>query len=309
MKRKVNRVGVNTLTVSLPSKWVKKLKISPGDELFCQEDRSRIIISKTGIMKDKKDISLRIDHFNKYVLSRYLTVLYRMGYSKITLVYSKATLRDLKSRKDVNIKKLIKKLCDRFIGMDITSQTSTKTDITCFLSSNKEHLRTIEKRIFFLLKETIDELLKTAKKDHKTFHESVYDHHDNIVKYINYYLRMVELSDMNEYEKHHLTTLYQVVDMIVDKIRHLSEKIDKYGCTVRVEKYIQTLFNFFFEALEGLHRTKLPDDYVTKRYKIVQSLQNEKFSLAEYQVIAEIIILLDLNNYFYEAVVVNQLSK
>ncbi|MCK5630481.1 MAG: AbrB/MazE/SpoVT family DNA-binding domain-containing protein, partial [Nanoarchaeota archaeon] len=33
MKRKVNKVGQNTLTVSLPSKWVKKLNIKPGDEL------------------------------------------------------------------------------------------------------------------------------------------------------------------------------------------------------------------------------------------------------------------------------------
>ena len=46
MKRKVNRVGQNTLTVSLPSKWVKENDVKQGDELEIIEEHNKILLSK-----------------------------------------------------------------------------------------------------------------------------------------------------------------------------------------------------------------------------------------------------------------------
>ena len=37
MKRKINRVGPNTLTVSLPSKWAKRYGLRKGDEINLEE--------------------------------------------------------------------------------------------------------------------------------------------------------------------------------------------------------------------------------------------------------------------------------
>ena len=42
MKRKVNRVGANTLTVSLPSKWAMKYGIKAGDEIEGNEEGKKI---------------------------------------------------------------------------------------------------------------------------------------------------------------------------------------------------------------------------------------------------------------------------
>ncbi len=44
MKRKVSLHGPSTLTVSLPSKWVKKYCIKKGDELDIEEKNSTLII-------------------------------------------------------------------------------------------------------------------------------------------------------------------------------------------------------------------------------------------------------------------------
>ena len=54
MKRKINRVGYSTLTVSLPSKWAKQYGLKPGDEVEISEDgRTLRIEAKKGAKKKK----------------------------------------------------------------------------------------------------------------------------------------------------------------------------------------------------------------------------------------------------------------
>ena len=47
MKRKIIKQGHNTLTVTLPSKWVKDLNLSAGDEIeLIEKDKSILITSE-----------------------------------------------------------------------------------------------------------------------------------------------------------------------------------------------------------------------------------------------------------------------
>ena len=45
MKRKIIKQGHNTLTVTLPSEWVKKLNLNAGDEIDLVEDNSSLVIN------------------------------------------------------------------------------------------------------------------------------------------------------------------------------------------------------------------------------------------------------------------------
>ena len=45
MKRKIIKQGHNTLTITLPSEWVKKLNLSAGDEIDLVEDNSSLYIN------------------------------------------------------------------------------------------------------------------------------------------------------------------------------------------------------------------------------------------------------------------------
>lgn len=82
MKRKVNLVGQNTLTVSLPTKWVKSNNIKKGDEVDVGEDDSRLVISKSFI-KQKKSIRISIETEGKRYIRSWIGRLYRYGYSEI----------------------------------------------------------------------------------------------------------------------------------------------------------------------------------------------------------------------------------
>ena len=45
MKRKIIKQGHNTLTMTLPSEWVKQLNLKAGDEIDLTEDRGSLCIN------------------------------------------------------------------------------------------------------------------------------------------------------------------------------------------------------------------------------------------------------------------------
>ena len=310
MKRKVNRVGINTLTVSLPSKWVKSNNINAGDELDCIEKTNSIAFIKGEKKQKAREITLDINEFNKYTLARYLPVLYRSNFSKITLLYSKSEIFDPKNNKNFNIKDQIKRFCNRFIGMDLISQTSAKSEIICFVPVEEGYIQNIENRILFLLKETINEMISAIDKNEMDeFNQTVKINHDNIVKFINYYLRMLDSTDKNEYEKKQLNAAYLMLDILIDKIRQLSEKLAVYGCTPKTKKYMQEIFELFFEQIDGMNRGKITHEHVLKIYKLVEKIKTEKFTIGEYKVISIINIFKDTLNFFYEAAIIKGMKK
>jgi phosphate uptake regulator len=96
MKRKVNRVGQNTLTVSLPSKWVERNKVAKGQELeVTEKDKTLILSAGAKKVLDEKIIDLRnIDEYAR----RMLSMPYMHGYDQLKVYYKdRAMLRKIKN--------------------------------------------------------------------------------------------------------------------------------------------------------------------------------------------------------------------
>lgn len=309
MKRKVNRVGTNTLTVSLPSKWVKENKIEPGQELSVSLEKQGIIFSLKERRLQGKEITLDISNFNKYLLSRYLEVLYITNYNKIILTHSTSEIHNDKEKKDINLKGLIRFITNRFIGMEIVSQTKNMTELQCFLLDEEKDLNKIEKRIYFLFKDAVEEFLESLEGSHAEFHANVYHRHDSISKFTNYYLRVLDQSNKSEDEEKQLYSLYLIIDKMLDKFRHLSEMVDKYGCTMKVKRLLIEIFDLVSDLFTALHKGKISRELVTKRYALVRKIESQKFTLEELKVINEVKIFLDMINDFTRAVIVKEIAR
>ena len=102
MKRKVNKVGQNTLTVSLPNKWIKENKIEKGDELDVNVEADVISFSKSEREKGEKEVRINIDNYSYLSLARYIYLLYRTDYDKIILTYSKPEIYDPKKERSTD---------------------------------------------------------------------------------------------------------------------------------------------------------------------------------------------------------------
>jgi phosphate uptake regulator len=310
MKRKVAQIGPSTLMVSLPNKWVKKNNVSKGDELDVSLGEKEINFSFGERKEKEKKITLDISGFNKHILGRYLETLYITNYNKITLMYSKPEIYDGKNNKNINILSLIKKkMITRFIGMEIVSQTKNRTELRCFLTDKEENINIIEKRIFFLFKEVMEEYLKSIGKDFHLYAENAYDYHDNVCKFITYFLRVLDKSDKSQEEKAQLFTLYLIVDKMMDKYRHLVEKTARFGCTLRVKNILQEIFELVYEHFLHLHKGSLEHNLTNKRYELIKRMENINFGLNELKVINEVSPFLDCINDFVRATIIRELGK
>lgn len=309
MKRKINRVGVNTLTVSLPSDWTSKHHLKQGDELLVYPEQDKIIFSLTEAKQKEKEITLHIDEMTRPILSKYLTTLYINNFSRIILTYDKTEIYDDKIEKPVSIKNAIRVLSHRFIGMEIVSQTNKRTELSCFILNQNLNLEVIEKRIYHLLHETLQELLEAMNNDFTEFYKTIYDHHDNIIKFMYYYLRVLDCSHKTEEEKKALFAFYMKIDFILDKIRHVTERIQQYGSTSRLKKILKEIFDYFLESFMVMYKGKLSREWVAKRYQLFRKVTAIPFTFEEHMVISEIKIMLDTMNDFHQVIMVREAQR
>jgi len=295
-KRKVNLVGQNTLTISLPSKYVKDNKLEKGDELNCEYEGKDIKFSLTEFKKQEKSISINIDNYDALSLSKYITILYISNYNRIILNYTNSNIDHYRSNTPKNVKNLINLYVSRLVGAEIISQTSTKTEIECFLHNDPTELQKIEKRVYFLFKESANELIISMKENFNEFQKEVYVHHDNIVKFIFYLLRMIDLSDISEYEKKQAYSYFMTIDLLLDKFRHIADEIVKHKYSEKLEKILKEIFDLFFEMYSLSFKEKLTKEIIIKRYNLITKIEKEDFNKEELKVLRHADLFLNFLN-------------
>ena len=171
MKRKVIKQGHNTLTITLPSEWTRKLNIKPGDELDLIEDAGSIVINgkqKPSVLSTTIDVR----DLNIPMIWRFFQAAYREGYNEIKVLYNQ-NKKDQDGAFDfyttqlayekMGEKKRYKPVIDmlyqvvsRFIGIEIIEHGENYCIIKEMGELTAKEFDTSLRRIFLL----IDELFK-----------------------------------------------------------------------------------------------------------------------------------------------------
>ncbi len=152
MKRKVNLVGQNTLTVSLPKKWVEKYNIKKGDELEVVENGDKITIGTEKISQNNS-VELDINNLDP-LIPRYICCLYRKGIDEIKVVFNNPEL----------IESAQKTMGKEAVGYEITEQGKNHCVIK-HVSGELEDFEPVLRRTFLLLISMADESLNSIKKN------------------------------------------------------------------------------------------------------------------------------------------------
>ena len=86
MRRKVIKLGKNSLLVSLPSSWVKKHGISKGDEVVLEEKDETLVLGTASTPQGKK-ASIDVTNLQP-AIKRALGALYKKGYDEFTVHFA-----------------------------------------------------------------------------------------------------------------------------------------------------------------------------------------------------------------------------
>ena len=80
MKRKVIRQGHNTLTITLPKKWVDRCNLKPGSEVDISEQDENLVIRRTSVETEESSVEAEITGLDRTSVLLLLQGYYRYGY-------------------------------------------------------------------------------------------------------------------------------------------------------------------------------------------------------------------------------------
>jgi len=302
MKRKVNLVGENTLTVSLPSKWIQKTGLKKGDELDIDEIENKLMIS-AGIGKSKiRKAQLNIKGFNTLLLNRFLDEFYRSGIHEIELTNIPNQMYFYMTKEYLDFQTYLNNILHRYIGMEIMQKNDDKVLIQFIIKvEDYDKMESINLRVYFLIKEMIHEF-QGSLKNRVNLIKKAQEYHESITRLLLYHSRLLNYSNISQDKKLRLFQFYSILDILIGKIRNMSQKImETKNISAKVLIFLRDIFSLFEEQLDIVYKktnTMRVEELIKDRYSMVNKLDKQKLTDADWRIISESKIFLDLINYF-----------
>ena len=151
MKRKINKVGPGTFTISLPKKWIERQKLQQGQEIEVEEKGNIIVIGKS--KKLEKKVKAYVVPHQRSIL-RILYHSYKSGADEVNLKFD-----------DPKCIKIVEENIDKYIGFEIIEQTKNSLSIKNITEINEKDFEKTFKRFF-------DLTLFFSKKTYENIKES-----------------------------------------------------------------------------------------------------------------------------------------
>ena len=248
IKRKIVLHGPSTLTISLPSSWVKRFNIKKGDELNLEEFGKELRVSSEKISELKKK-QINLKNLGKIGKS-YLTSAYRQGYNEIELNYG-----------DDNYIGVIQDILSKEItGFEIIKQNHYGCLIKDLTGENQGEFDNVLRRIWLLLLDLSRASLRAfRKKDSKALRE-IYLMDFIINKFCNYCLRLLNEKGHKDFKKtplyyHFIKELEELADSYKDLCTFYSDSPQKINdnlitALTRINDHVKAFYHLFYNYNE-----------------------------------------------------------
>ncbi len=254
MKRKVVQHGRNTLTISLPTDWVKKNKIKIGDELEVTDKVTKLEVAKEK-EEEKREIVVDIKEINPHIFKRILGNLYRKGYDSITLRFP-----------DDNIKKKaldhVSSFLEMCIGMEIVSHEGKNIHTKTVATLNNDEFETALRRYFLLSLQVVDLFYDAIINKESTLFEKVLEAEKKQNTLYLYCTRV--LNKTPHLSKEELLLYYILIERleeVCDDYRDMSLYIletknpilsnDVLELTKKAAAYLRLIYNMYYQYDEN----------------------------------------------------------
>jgi phosphate transport system protein len=158
-RRKIQRTGASTFTISLPKAWADSHKVSVGDEmLFTEQENGSLILSLGSQKPESARITrIRADGLNDITIAREMIRYYIAGYDQIII--------EQKEPFGAEINRAVFKQVGRLIGLEIVEEEKDRIVIHDFFSPKEFSITKTVKRAmnisFVMIKELAEMIQHT----------------------------------------------------------------------------------------------------------------------------------------------------
>ena len=245
MKRKVIKQGHNTLTVTLPSGWVKKLNVKAGDEIDVYEKEHALVLN--GFERNKKkSTTINIDGFTVPLLWRFFQGAYRSGADEIKLTFDKntkifedpyhyyTTQFDYAKLGEKVVPKptlvAVQSLVDRFVGIEIMDAGEGYILVKEMGEISDKEFENSLRRIFlviFQLFERVSEAIEKDELEDKNLCKDLHTIDLNIDRFVDYCCRILNKihTSFPEKDKPLLFSTLFLLELLGDEFKYIGKHL------------------------------------------------------------------------------------
>ncbi|MBI2138276.1 phosphate uptake regulator PhoU [Candidatus Woesearchaeota archaeon] len=262
MKRKVIKQGHNTLTITLPAKWVEQHSIKAGDELEVDHANGILSINSETINRPR-EVDIDVSGLDQTTISFLLRCLYRNGSNLRTVSFTNTTTTYYRRNREVPVFSVIQEEVNRLMGVEILERKNNSCLLRCMIDEREEEFNPFLNRIFFLISLMFDHLREAFEDRNETQLSLILEDHDTITRFISYCIRITHTkgyaaTPLDKLPSNLLETLEVIVDIISDiAIEGIDFKNKVTAISTSVLQQCKGLFNSFREVFFKFHHRNL----------------------------------------------------
>ncbi len=173
--RKLQKVGYSTLSVSLPSSWVKENGLKRGDNVFLvPENDGSLKVFPSDLVKSKEEVEEYICNADlcddPKMLERVIVGSYILGRDLFSMISSER----IRSEHAEEIRRVVPKL----IGLGIVEETPDRITIQCSVDPRKFHLDMLLRRLSIISSTIVKEAIQALVESDDSLAKDAIDRED-----------------------------------------------------------------------------------------------------------------------------------
>jgi phosphate uptake regulator len=263
MKRKVIKLGTNSLLVSLPSKWAQKHGIRKGDEISVEEKEGKLILKSESSPKGDKAV-VDITGLNP-AIKRVLGALYKKGYDEFTAHFSRHD--ELETAYDV--------IREEFTGFEVVQHGKNHIVAREISQPHPEQFDAVLRRQFLVIKDFASEISTALQNRDFEWLKRLVLRDKDVNRLADFCRRLI-----NKNQASNSTGLYLIVEQlekISDRYRDICAKAaeEKHAPSkafLNIYSEVSDYLNMFYDCF---YKFSLPEmkKFIVRRKELLKEIE------------------------------------
>jgi len=312
MKRKIIKQGHNTLTITLPSEWVKKLNVKAGDEVELYERDSSLVINGHEKPKEKFAV-IDITNFTIPLIWRYFQGAYRAGCDEIKVIFDPnkkeyedayhyyTTQFDYSKLGEKMPQKpalaMIQSMVDRFIGMGVIETGKDYCTVREMGDASVKEFENSLRRVFLVILQMFDRVMDAINNEEfgdTSICKEIHTIDVNVDRFVDYCCRILNKlsSSFSDSKKMLLFSTLYLLELLGDEFKYIGKHIamsnksleDTIPLVELVKEHFEMYYHLFYKFDREMAMKIGKNDFkiYNEHFKIKENLKGQARSMASH---------------------------
>lgn len=248
-KRKVQKTGGSTYTVSLPKEWAEDC-LDFGDYLSIEKNENHLKLFLEREEEENKRTSIKFNNETQ-TLFRKTVSLYLSGYDHINVV----------SRADIDTEDLEKMVKRNMVGMEVVKSGDSRIELKNLVRYEDLPFQQVLVRIDSLLKEIINEITAAMEKEKSEVIDQVEEKEQEVDRMYMLGVRQLKQAstDPDTLEKLEIDSESECVSLrvVLKSLERMGDHLKKIGEEVEKVEEVPENYRLYLEDVESCYRTAM----------------------------------------------------